>query len=155
MKEIIWVFGTSASGKETFIKQLLNDTVLQKTLGIGAERIAVSEQSLINLGQLDESRSSIIDEVSELIKVNEAVVIKWQYGDTLLHTPVVLHTMYPMFRHVVVKLSVDHDEQIRRLRTKTWWHDEGSEDEFIANELKLVEDSIDELKNNFIITELQ
>jgi len=110
---------------------------------------------LINLGKLDQSRYSIVDETSSLIKLNEVVVIKWQYGDTLLHTPITLRTMFPKLEHIVIKLNVDHDEQIRRLRTKTWWHDQGQEDEFIAKELKLVEDSVETLKTKFIITELK
>lgn len=155
MKAIVWVFGTSASGKETFISQLLKDSLLQEALGLDVKPIAVSQQSLINLGRLDESRSSIVDEISELIKVNEAVVIKWQYGDTLLNTPTILQTTYPLFRHVIIKLNVDHDEQARRLRTKTWWHDTGLEDKFIANEMKLVEDSITKLGAQFIVAELK
>ena len=155
MKEIIWVFGTSAAGKETFIEKLLIDTKLQKTLGLSSKSIAVSKQSLVNLGKLDGSRRSIVNEVAELITLNEIVVIKWQYGDTLLHTPTTLHAMFPTFKHAVVNLSVDRDEQIRRLRTKPWWSDIGQENEFIANELKLVEDSVENLGKGFTITELE
>ena len=155
MKEIIWVFGTSASGKETFLEKLLGDNELQKLIGINDMRIAVSQESLRNLGKLDQSRSSILDEVTQLIESNDAVVIKWQYGDTLLHTPNTLQDKFPACKHIMIKLNVARDEQVRRLRTKTWWRDKGQEDDFIAKEVLLVENSLSELGTQFIIRELE
>jgi hypothetical protein len=154
MKEIIWVFGTSASGKETFIKAILNDKELQKTFDLDDSKIAISKESLRNLGKLDTSRASILDEVSHLRKSNDVIVIKWQYGDTLLHMPDAIREEVPAYKHTVIKLNVPKDEQVRRLKTKTWWHNEGEEDEFIAEELLLVEKSIAELDDRFTIKEL-
>jgi hypothetical protein len=153
MKQIVWVFGTSASGKETFIKTLLSDTELQQTLGIASDQIAISEESLKNLGKLDKSRASIIDETARLLDTYEVILIKWQYGDTLLHTPNVLYSQYPAFRHTAIKLSVGEQEQKRRLQTKSWWHDIGEEDKFITKEVGLVEDSLRRLRGNFIVIE--
>ncbi len=151
MKEIIWVFGTSASGKETFIKALLNDNDLQKALGIDGEQIAVSDESLNNLGKLDKSRAIIINEASRLLETHEVLLIKWQYGDTLQNIPDLLYSQYPAYKHTVIKLNVGLKEQKRRLQTKSWWHDKGQEDKFIAKELKLVEDSVEGLSGRFII----
>ncbi|NCU37816.1 hypothetical protein EOL96_02020 [Candidatus Saccharibacteria bacterium] len=155
MKQIIWIFGTSAAGKETFMKTLLHENDLQEILGIDGKRIAISKQSLENLGKLDKSRASIVNEVRGLLKFNEVVVIKWQYADSLLRTPNTLYSQFMMYKHSAVKLSVTKKEQIRRLKTKTWWHDEGAEGKFLANELLLVEKSIEELNAQFIITDME
>lgn len=155
MKEVLWVFGTSASGKETFIKALISDKTLREDLAVDDRKVAASAQSLKNLGKLDGSRASILDEVSELLELNDTVPIKWQYGDTLLRTPDVLYAQLPTVKHRVIRLNVDRGEQIRRLKTKTWWHDEGQEDDFIDNELKLVEGSIKALGLGFTVTELK
>src|SRR5664279_4379088 len=147
MKEIIWVYGTSASGKETFIKSLIKNSDLQKSLGLENKSFIISDESLKNLGNLDGLRASIIDEVSNLLESNNSVVIKWQYGDTLLNSPKVLQDKFPDLKHIVIKLKVDQQEQIRRLKTKSWWHDDGRESEFIAKELVLVDESIMKLDN--------
>jgi predicted kinase len=54
MKEIIWVYGTSASGKETFIRELINNDELKKLLKIENVPIAISNDSQIHLGKLDD-----------------------------------------------------------------------------------------------------
>lgn len=155
MKQIVWIFGVSASGKETFINSLLEDSVLQKMLSIKDKRIAISKQSLKNLGKLDQSRASVLDEVFNLILSNEVVLIKWQYGDTLLGTPNTLCVKFPTLKHTCVKLTADKPEQARRLKTKTWWHDIDQEDEFLASEGALVGSSIKKLPPNFEVIELQ
>ena len=148
MKEIIWIFGTSASGKETYIKSFINDA-RSKT-----SHITVSEESLTNLGKLDKSREKIIKEVCDLIKTNDYVVIKWQYGDTLLDSPNKILAKLPMFQHKAIVLNVNEKEQIRRLRTKSWWQDTGSEHEFITRELELVDKSIKHLDPSFEVTHI-
>ena len=151
MKQIIWIFGTSASGKETFIKSLKDDDLLKKVLGID-EEVAISNESLKNLGKLDKSRLSIIDDVLELSSSNDVIVIKWQYGDTLLDTPNLLYKKLPNFKHRAVKLNVDTQEQVRRLQTKSWRYDHGKEENFIANELELVDSSIGQLNPDLEVT---
>lgn len=152
MKAIIWVFGASASGKQTFIKKLLSDIELQATFDLTGSQIAVSNEGFNNLGKLGKSRASIPGEVSRLLESNDAVVIKWQYGDTLLGTPNILRAKYPSYKHSVIQLEVKTPEHKRRLRIKSWWHDEGEEDEFITKDLELVKDSIKKLNGAFVIT---
>ena len=151
MKEIIWIYGTSASGKETFIKSLMKNRDLQKSLGLDSHSLAISGESLKNLGNLSESRASIVDEVANLLKTKDAVIIKWQYGDTLLDSPNILHDKFPHLKHTIIKLNVDQLEQVRRLKTKSWWHDEGKESEFTTKESLLVGESIKKLNSGFNI----
>ena len=152
VKEIIWIYGTSAAGKETFIKELATSRELQRLLKLGGTQIGFSEQSLINLGRLDESRASIIQEIAQIIDNNEVVLVKWQYGDTLLGTPEELLHQHPAARHRVIELIVGDDDQRQRLQAKSWWHDTGHEDEFIAQERVLVQNSIKSLPSTFMIT---
>ncbi|MFZ3009951.1 MAG: hypothetical protein WA030_02950 [Candidatus Microsaccharimonas sp.] len=151
MKEVIWVYGTSGSGKETFIKSLLVTSDLKKAFQLDNKTLVASEESLRNLGQLDNSRSSILEEVANLIRTNDVVVIKWQYGDTLLNSPNVLYERFPNLKHVVIRLNVEADEQTQRLKTKSWWTDNGKESEFIEKEISLVESSIKALNPAFDI----
>lgn len=149
MKIIIWVYGTSGSGKETFIKSLLNSDDLKKTFHLDNMSLVASKESLKNLGKLDNSRSSIIEEVATLIQKNDAVIIKWQYGDTILNSPEVLYRRFPTFKHTVIKLTVKNDKQVKRLKTKPWWTDNGKEKGFIEKEVLLVESSIKALNPGF------
>ena len=151
MKEILWIYSTSAAGKETFIKSLLKDADLRKALLPGKSNIAISEESLRSLGKLDNSRKAVVDEVLALAVLNDIIIIKWQYGDTLLNTPNLLLEALPDFRHRVIKLQVSREAQVKRLRTKSWWHDIGDESEFIEKETKLVEESIQQLNSAFVI----
>ena len=151
MKDIVWIFGVSASGKETFIKSLIRDPRLAEKFGWRNQKIAISSESLINLGSLDNARLSIINEVSGLIVSNDIVLIKWQYGDSLLHTPQKLQDLFPDIKYSIIVMHVNETEQIKRLRTKPWWHDVGSETEFIANENKLVNKCVTELATTFTV----
>lgn len=151
VKQIIWVYGTSAAGKDTFIKSLLKDAKLRLHFRLDKSGLVVSNESLQNLGKLDDSRNVIIDEVSKLSKSNDVIILKWQYGDTLLDSPNRLLDNLPSFHHRVIKLIVDEEEQVRRLRTKSWWHDIGKEKEYISREQELVDKSIKKLNPSFDI----
>lgn len=151
MKQIIWVFGTSASGKETFIRELLHNKELQGRFGITDKKIALSEQSLKNLGALGDLRTTILQEVTSLLTTNEVVLIKWQYGDTLLNTPNQLQAQLPTLYHEVINLKVEQNEQIRRLRTKSWWYDTSKEPQFITREQQIVIKSLAKLPHAFTI----
>ena len=155
MQKIIWVFGSSASGKETFITSLMKDEALQNLYGITNAQIATCRATFDNLGDLRKLRESINNEVKHLLEENEVILIKWQYGDTLLKTPEKLQKKYPENEHIVIVLHVDHKELVRRLRIKSWWHDIGKEDEFITKELQLVSRSIKSLGADFIIKKQQ
>ncbi len=151
MKEIIWVFGTSASGKETFIRSLINDGRMRKLLDLQHKTITYSKESLKNLGKLDNSRVSIIDNVHALLEKKEVVLIKWQYGDTLLDTPNRLYDLFPKYNFRAVILKVSLPIQIERLKTKSWWHDSGKEEEYITKENLTVQNSVKALNDHFTI----
>jgi len=155
MKQIIWVFGTSASGKETFIRAVMKDSSLQDKFGLTNLRVTYSDESLKNLGKLNDARSKIVPEVSDLLNTYDVILIKWQYGDTLLNTPEKLYSTYPAVQHRIIKLIVGEDEQLRRLQTKNWWHDIGKESQFIEKEQHLVDRSISSLESKFNVAELK
>ncbi|MCA9318486.1 hypothetical protein KDA06_02495 [Candidatus Saccharibacteria bacterium] len=154
MKQIIWVFGTSAVGKETFMKAALNDAELQKALNLETQKIAISQESLRHLGALDGSRDTVRKDVLGLLKTNDAVFVKWQYGDTLLNTPNKLVADLPGVRHIAITLMVANEEKIKRLRTKSWWHDTGKESPFIAEEQRTVVTALGQLSDAFELVDL-
>lgn len=155
MKKIIWIFGVSAAGKETFMKSIIVDDELRKKLGLENVKVAISEESLVNLGKLDVSRLSVVSEVETLIKTNGAVLIKWQYGDSILNNPEVLYKKFAKAEHTIVNLVVTLPEQVKRLNTKSWWHDVGQEEVFVAKETVLVRESIENLRNTFNVLDVE
>jgi hypothetical protein len=153
VKQIIWVYGTSAAGKETFIRSLIHDLKLRQALQL-SDTPRVCYESLKNLGSLDGSRKTVFEEISKLSELHNIVLIKWQYGDTLLNTPNRLQKKFPAIEHKVINLNVNKNEQIRRLKTKPWWRDDGDDERsFILRELRLVDDSIKQLDPAIAITQ--
>lgn len=155
MKKIVWIFGVSAAGKETFMKSVIGEDKLRKKLGLENVTVAISEESLSNLGKLDGSRLSVVSEVETLIKTNDAVLIKWQYGDSILNSPEVLYKKFSKAEHIIVNLVVTLPEQVNRLKAKSWWHEVGKEESFIAKETVLVRESIKKLRSTFSVLDVK
>ena len=152
MKQIIWIFGTSAAGKETFIRSILTSDDIKKALGIKSQAIAVSQESLKNLGKLDGSRKSIFKEIESLVQNNDVVLLKWQYGDSQIGTPEKMYEIYPNYKHRIIALDVLREDQVDRLKTKIWWYDKGAESDFLAKETIIVEEVIEKLSDKFEVS---
>lgn len=154
MKEIVWVFGNSASGKATFIRRVVKDTKLHVAFGWKAMSVAGCEASLKYIGQspIAESREEIIDQVASLLNDADVVLIKWQLVDSLASRLTRLQQKIPEAEHRIIRLEASRAEMIRRLQQKTWWYDYGKEDDFIDSEIKSVEESIDSVKDTFAVT---
>lgn len=148
MKEIVWVFGTSASGKETFIKHVVNDEPadLIKNLGWEDKVVSASDESLELIdGALGELRDRIIEKIPLLLQNTDVVLIKWQYVDSAAKRPQHLKDSLPDAKHKIIELKVDRDELVLRLPRKHWWHDLGKEKESLNQELGMVAASLDAL----------
>lgn len=85
MKELVWVFGNSAAGKETFIRNIANGKATGATEKLGWTNInvAISEASIKFIGQFNNDpitkhRDKILTEVPELLKHSDVVLIKYQ-----------------------------------------------------------------------------
>ncbi|HUD06836.1 MAG TPA: hypothetical protein VMR34_03020 [Candidatus Saccharimonadales bacterium] len=150
MKEVIWVFGASASGKETFIKHVTEDgpRKLLKRLGWENKLLACCSESLEYIGgEPSASRERIMDRVPELLQSADVVFIKWQYVDSQANRPQRLKKKLPKIKHRIISLLVSPDELLERLPSKPLWHNYGKERELISIELPLIAQSLRELSD--------
>jgi hypothetical protein len=152
MKEVVWVIGTSASGKDTFIRNVSRNTDLVESLGWAGKSIAVCESSLEYIAQFEddpvvEQREELLEESKSLVDTADIVLIKWQQLDTQASRPQRLKDLTPTARHRIIELRVERSELIERYRLKPWWHDIGKEESFIESELKFVSDAIGDLSS--------
>ena len=148
MKEVIWVFGLSASGKETFIKYISasDDTELLSKLGLSTKRISFSTNSLKLIGgELDEQRDSILSEVQKLLSSSDVILIKWQFVDSIAKRPQKLKLLLPTARHKIICLVTDVDEIAKRLPHKPLWRQPGKERQLAKAEIPKVLQAINEL----------
>ena len=83
MKEIVWVYGVSASGKETFIRKVVEERPedLLRQLGWLGKKVVASQASLSYIGQTDDDevvkkRREIEDEVPRLADDNDVILVK-------------------------------------------------------------------------------
>jgi len=154
MKEVVWVFGTSASGKATFIKHIVEDEDyrLREQFGWKDQAVVACNESLELIGgDLDEERESILDKVPEILQNADIVLIKWQYVDSQHDRPQRLKQKLPDVQHRIISLDVSVDELVKRLPTKPLWHNYGDERNLISIELPIVLKSREEL-NDFDVT---
>lgn len=159
MKELVWVFGTSASGKQTFISNILRDKELKNRLGYKGQDIAACQRSLDYLGHIGQEeivdeRRLIVNDVKHLLENHDVVLVKWQYIDSELKTPQTLKNQLPDIKHHVMNLSISSKENKKRLSGKTWRKEMFNDTEFSNREVALVKCCLDELPPEFCITTL-
>lgn len=157
MKEVVWIFGTSAAGKQTFVKRVLTDKKLAKKLGWENKTIVACQESLNLLGhvgneEIVKARKSITKIVPKLLENADVVLIKWQYVDSHNLTPEKLKELLPMVQHKIILLKVEPDEAKQRLATKTWWKEFWDNTRFADREIEMVNKCIKQLSSDFDIT---
>ncbi len=158
-KEIVWIFGKSASGKETFIKKVVVDQKLAKKFNWICEGITYSSHSLNFTGNDEDkrvisARKNIIKDVLTLQKDFNVILIKWQYIDTLLDTPQKLLLLLPGSNHKIILLEVPSAKLEARLKNKKWWQESSDSNEFDKHETKMVLESVSKLKSDFEIIKI-
>jgi predicted kinase len=135
MKEIIWIYGSSASGKETFIKHILNNPnkTLLTRLNLENKNIQVLQQSLDLIGEYDNDpkqklRLNIPKYIINQIKKNsksEVILIKGQDYDLINNTPnklkKLLNSQYENLNHNIIFLHTDFETLYTRVKNKSWW----------------------------------
>lgn len=159
MKEIVWVFGTSAAGKKTFIENILKDKSLAQRLGWGDKKIVACRESLNLLGhvgdkEIVDAREEILEAVPKLFNKADIVLIKWQYVDTHTSTPQRLKELLPLLRHRIILLKANPEEVKERLATKTWWKEFWSDTSFASREEEMVAKSLEQLSPSFEVITL-
>lgn len=135
MTDIFWVYGSSAAGKETFIRRLLSKPPqnLIDYLGWKSKKIICIEESLKYIGQFEndpitKKRSRIIDRAKEVLDSEDTVVlIKGQDVDLKSGLPSMLLKELPKAKHQIIFLHADLQLLYERSRKKTWWSKEDEE----------------------------
>jgi len=136
MKKIIWVFGESATGKKTFIENILNknNAELLSDLNLVEEKINVVQRTINkNVSSFDDKENEksrhqqIIDNISNFINNSDDTVllIKGQsndmdnrYGNTLREVAM----LFPEIEKEIYLLEVkDMNLLYNRIQNKDWF----------------------------------
>lgn len=131
MKEVVWVFGNSAAGKETFINYILeNDrSPILNNLGLHGKKIMKSEVSTEYIGQYEGDpitimRDNLFKEVPSILADADAVLIKWQTVDSESSRISKLLSLLPDARHRIIQVCTSKSDLSKRLPLKSWWRDD-------------------------------
>lgn len=155
-KEIVWVDGLSAAGKQTFIMKVAEDRSIDLLTRFGwrDSKVAVSQMSLEIIGPLDdkaieEKRAALEKEVVELAKDNGIILIKLQSVDVRAKRPEKLRSLLPDFKHKVIYLRVKAEDMAERLRAKPWWDAKEDPLQWVKEEQVMVKEELDSLSQDF------
>lgn len=136
---IVWVFGGSAAGKETFIRKA-NSGFLKElfgSLGWENKKIIISKKSIDYVAQnetdsLGPKRKEIVNEVLKLAKKdNSIILIKGQDLDLENNRLENLRDLLPSNEHIVIYLHADSRTLYARVKRKSWWKKEWSKKEYL------------------------
>ena len=164
-QEIVWIFGSSASGKERFIERISSqeEPLLSKTLGWTDKKILVNMESVDWIGQLEEydadpvaiKRSELIDVIANQAKQeNVVILIKGQDVDLENDRPRILKNRLPNAHHRILFLHASLDELYDRCKNKPWWKSKWTRDtveEWLLYQLKYIKS----LQNEFDIATIR
>lgn len=125
-KEIVWVFGASAAGKETFIRSIKRSNALQSRFGWSQKRINVCTEGIKFIAQFRNDpvggkREQIMRAVPKLLRTSEVIFIKGQDIDLEADRPQRLQRLLPRAKHFFIVITVDKQSLRRRLSKKSWW----------------------------------
>jgi hypothetical protein len=158
-KQVVWVMGPSAAGKETFTKTATQDTGLSSRLGWNGAVVVACPASIDYIKQSPDDpialkREAILSQVPDLLENAGVVLIKWQFVDTDTERPQRLQAILPEVTHRAIVLHPPQDELTERLHNKPWWDQYGYES-WIDEEVVMVADAIAQLPKTFDVTHLQ
>lgn len=130
MCDIVWIYGSSAAGKETFIKRIINNNELNiiERLGWKNKEIEFIEESVKYVGQyifdpIIYKREEILDRVVDRAGNNERVIlIKGQMIDLKKNRLNRLRDLLPNDKHEIVFLHASLDILYERCKCKNWWN---------------------------------
>ncbi len=156
MKEVVWVFGVSASGKETFIRKVIDErpSDLLDQFSWNGKKIAASQVSIDVIGSYGnddtkEKRKELEKEVVGLVRQNDVVLIKGQYIDYKAQRQVKLKTLLPDCKHKIVVIRVQTHDLPERLTSKPWWDKSEDPMKWTKGEQELVADLLKDLSQDF------
>jgi len=132
MQEIVWVYGASAAGKETFIQNIMSNSEYTKAITSSLHwqnrHISVCKESLLWVAQFpgdtiaEQERPKLISIIPKLAKRCDVLLIKGQDFDLSIDTPMVIKQLLPKATHRIVFVDVGLDEIYKRVIHKPWWN---------------------------------
>ena len=138
MKQVIWVFGESATGKKTFIEHLLkqNDIGLLEALGLENKTLDVSKVTILSsqdyakeVSNYQERCQKILNDVGDFLGNSEkdVLLIKGQRSDIDIKQGNTLNHFMERFsdiERVILLLEVSDLELLyQRIVHKDWWQE--------------------------------
>lgn len=159
MKEIIWVIGVSAVGKETFCEYILKNPKpeLLDAINILGKAIAVSEISKRATGKFTgdpivNERQKIPKEVEQLLQEHDVVFVKWQFVDMTKGVFEEIERTIPDVEIKIVLLRADDETIAERLQKKEWWqkgHMNENPMQNVLDEERIVKEQLGILKKKY------
>lgn len=125
--EIVWVYGASAAGKESFIRNVQAIYAVRKIFNWQDKHIAICEESIKWVARFpndsiaERERKKLGDIIPILARSSEVVLIKGQDIDLSLGTLLDVKRQLPSAIHHIVFIDVGLDELFQRVIHKPWW----------------------------------
>ncbi len=159
MQEVAWIFGSSAAGKETFIKHAVSieESEIRSQLGWANKKVVGAPASLEYISHFSgdpiaQKRELILSEVPALLKSADVVLIKWQGLDSKARRVERLRSIIPEISHRIIRLAASDEVVRQRLPLKKWWKDSTNIADWIADENYWVTDCINVLGEDYPVT---
>jgi len=157
--EIVWVYGNSGAGKETFMRTISEEKPFDviNRFGWADKKIIPCIESIKWIAQYkDDPRGEERKKLPAIIlrlaaKTNSVVLIKGQNLDLLAGRLRETRTRLPQCRHKIIFIKTKIDEVYERLKRKPWWKKYYTKKyirESINNQIKEIKD----LQKEFEIT---
>ncbi|OYV63594.1 MAG: hypothetical protein B7X03_01080 [Parcubacteria group bacterium 21-58-10] len=136
--EIVWVYGGSAAGKETFIKFISEQhpQKLLESLRWGNKQIVPCTESMEWVAQYEgDPKGPLRAEIPNVVvglnsqNTNVVILVKGQDLDLEADRPRKLKTLLPEDRHRIIYIDTNIDEVFKRLQRKPWWEDSFTKEE--------------------------
>ncbi len=126
--EIVWVYGGSGAGKETFIHQVYsNSPELLREFGWEHKHIGVCNESLQWVARFpgdtiaEQKRPELAKLLPLVAQDYEVVLVKGQDIDLALGTPLKVKQRIPQATHTIIFIDVAPNELFQRVIHKPWW----------------------------------
>lgn len=127
--EIVWVYGSSAAGKETFIRHMIKNpsATLIKELGWKGKKLVPLWESIRHVAQKDKDpvlkiRKKMLGKLPKP-RPNIVILIKGQDVDLVNKLPKKAQEMFPDYDHKIIFLHADFETLVWRCKNKRWWGD--------------------------------
>lgn len=128
VNEIVWVYGSSAVGKETFIRYLVDNpsVSLIRRLDWQGKKLIVIWESVKYIAQYEDDpiggkRKQIVEKVLGITDDNAVIIIKGQDIDIVSELPQLLKKKMPFCKHKIIFLYTDIEIVHERCKDKIWW----------------------------------